>query len=79
MLHSILIFACLFTGIFAQFARADESYFGYIYTTDLLPQGKWEYEQLNTFRTGKARGSYSALDFRNEFEYGVTNNFSASF
>ena len=59
-------------------ARADESPFGYLYTTDTLPKGHWEYEQWNTLRIGKAEGSYSAFDLRNEMEYGFTDRFSAS-
>jgi len=31
-------------------ARADEPLFGYTYTTDLLPPGKWEIEQWATDR-----------------------------
>jgi hypothetical protein len=58
--------------------RADESLFGYLYTTDSLPGGHWEYEQYHTLRSGKARGSYYSLDLRNEIEYGVTDRFSAS-
>ena len=60
-------------------AVADEPPFGYIYTTDSLPKGEWEYEQWNTVRTGKAAGSYTSFDFRNEFEHGFTDNFSGSF
>src|ERR1017187_10458750 len=41
------------------FARADETPFGYVYTTDSLPQGKWEYEQWNTVRTKKPQGTYT--------------------
>lgn len=59
-------------------AHADESLFGYIYTTDSLPKGQAEYEQWLTLRTGKARGTYRSLDVRNELEYGVTDRLSAS-
>ena len=58
---------------------ADESPFGYLYTTDTPTKGEWEYEQWNTVRSGKVGGSYTALDLRNEFEYGVTQSFSAAF
>jgi hypothetical protein len=60
-------------------AFADESPFGYLYTAETSPKGEWEYEQWNTVRTGKAQGSYTAFDLRNEIEYGVTDAFSASF
>jgi hypothetical protein len=60
-------------------ARADETPFGYIYTTDSLPKGKWEYEQWNTVRTGKPQGTYASLDNLNEAEYGFTDSFSGAF
>src|SRR5882672_9360389 len=60
-------------------AHADETPFGYIYTTESIPKGHWEYEQWNTVRTGKAAGSYTSFDLRNEMEYGVSDNFSAAF
>lgn len=59
-------------------AWAGETMFGYLYTTDTEPAGHWEYEQVHTLRTGKAQGEYTALDLRNEFEYGVTDAFQAS-
>jgi len=58
--------------------RADETPFGYIYTTESMPKGHWEYEQWNTLRTGKAAGSYTAFDLKNELEYGFTDRFQAS-
>jgi hypothetical protein len=60
-------------------ARADETPFGYVYTTDSIPKGEWEYEQWNTLRTGKTAGSYTSIDFLNEFEHGFTDNFSGAF
>lgn len=59
-------------------ARADESPFGYIYTSDSLPAAQWEYEQWITWRSGKARGAYRSLDLRNEIEYGITDRFSGA-
>src|ERR1041385_7164039 len=59
--------------------RADESPFGYLYTTDSLPKGHWEYEQWHTIRTGKPQGTYTSLDILNEAEYGFTDTFSGSF
>ena len=37
-------------------ARADEAVFAWTYTTDLLPQGKWEYEHWTTARWEKEHG-----------------------
>lgn len=60
-------------------AHASEGTFGYVYTLDNTPKGNWEYEQKQTYRTGKARGHYHAVDLRNEFEYGITDNFQVAF
>lgn len=60
-------------------ARADEALFGYIYTTDSLPAKQWEFEQIQTLRTGKARGQYTSLDLRTEVEYGISDRFSTAF
>lgn len=59
-------------------ARADEPLFGFVYTTDILPQGKAEVEQWLTWRRQKGAGSFNVLEGRTEFEYGVTNDFQAS-
>ena len=56
-------------------ARADEAIFAWTYTTDLLPKGKWEFEQWMTARWEKEHGTYNVFDFREELEYGVTDNF----
>ena len=56
-------------------ARADESIFSWTYTTDLLPKGQWEFEQWATGRWAKEHGTYGAIDFREEIEYGITDNF----
>src|SRR5882672_10173805 len=60
-------------------AVADDPPFGYVYTTDSIGKGEWEYEQWNTVRTGKAAGSYTSIDFLNEFEHGFTDDFSGAF
>ena len=63
----------------SQRSFASEGYFGYLYTTDTTPANNWEYEQKQTLRIGKARGTYTAVDLRSEFEYGVTDKFQAAF
>jgi hypothetical protein len=65
-----LIFLFSFT-----IASADEAIFAWTYTTDLLPKGRWEFEQGVTSRWEKEHGTYSALDFREELEYGLTDDF----
>ena len=59
-------------------ARAGESPFGYLYTTDTHPKGSAEIEQWMTLRKGKMQGNYSLGQYRTEIEYGVTDRFQAS-
>jgi len=59
-------------------ARADEPLFGYVYTTDLLPQGRWELEQWFTDREGQASGHFHHVDMSTEAEYGVLDNLQMS-
>ncbi len=57
---------------------ADESIFAWTYTTDLLPKGKWEVEHWTTARLKKEHGTYNVVDFREEIEYGVLDNFQVA-
>ena len=66
-----MIFLCLL--VFGFSAQASEGLFGYMYTAETTPAENWEYEQKQTLRSGKARGSYTSFDLRNEFEYGITD------
>jgi hypothetical protein len=56
-------------------AQAHESLFAWTLTTDLTPKGHGEFEQWFTARWEKEHGSYHVFDFREELEYGVTDNF----
>lgn len=58
----------------ASTASAEESQFGYVYTTDLLPKGAMEVEQWATWRHQKVAGTFDQLDGRTEFEYGLADN-----
>ncbi|HSQ98920.1 MAG TPA: DUF6662 family protein [Sphingomicrobium sp.] len=58
--------------------RADEQYFGYTYSAEVLPKGQTETELWATDRQGKATGHYDAQDYRLELEHGFTNRFTAS-
>ncbi|HEY8931853.1 MAG TPA: DUF6662 family protein [Rariglobus sp.] len=58
--------------------HADENYFGYTYGSDTLPKGKSEIYQWITSRTGKADGSYAALDLQTEIEHGFTDRLQGS-
>ena len=55
--------------------EAHEAIFAWTYTTDLTPKGHGEFEQWITPRWEKEHGNYSVIDFREELEYGVTDNF----
>jgi hypothetical protein len=57
----------------AQEVRAEEPAFGYTFTTDLLPKGKWEVEQGLTVRRTKAGGDFTLFEHKSEIEYGVSD------
>lgn len=76
--------AWFFLGLFAlafsaAAGRADENYFGYSYGAETLPKGHWEIYQWTTSRSGKADGSYRALDLQTEIEHGFTDRLQGSF
>lgn len=54
-------------------ARADEPLFGFVYTTDLLPQGGKEIEEWTSWRHQKNSGYFDEFEGRTELEYGLTN------
>ncbi len=60
-------------ALFAPRAHAEESMFGYVYTTDLLPKGASEWEQWATWRHQQIGGKYDVLVGRTEYEYGLTD------
>lgn len=68
--------AALASAVFAPAqARADERPFAFVYDVTTTAQGKWEYEQWVTWKTIKDSDSkYDKVEFRHEFEYGVTDN-----
>ncbi len=69
---------CAVCAFIPPSGRADENLFGYTYTADVLPRGKWELEQWVTGRIGKESGSFLGLDFRTEIETGLTDRLQAS-
>ena len=75
LLASFLICDGIF---FMREASAHENIFGFSYTTETLPQGKWELEQVYQGRFGKHHGNYSNSFFRTELEYGFTDRFQGS-
>src|SRR6266403_5078276 len=59
----------------ASAARSHAPVFEWTYTTDIASKGEVEFEQWVTPRWEKEHGNYSVIDFREELEYGVTDNF----
>jgi hypothetical protein len=55
-------------------ASAGEPLFGFVNTTDLLPQGKTQIEQWVTVREGSSAGAYHLWEGRTEVDYGLANN-----
>lgn len=64
----------LFAALQFSFAHAGEGAFGWIYTLDLQPKDKWEFEQRVQLNQQQAAGTYDAWTARSELEYGVTND-----
>ena len=58
--------------------RADENYLGYTYGAETLPKGRSEIYQWVTSRTGKADGSYHAVDLQTEIEHGFSDRLQGS-
>jgi opacity protein-like surface antigen len=66
------------TAVAAAPAHADEQYFGYVYSAEVLPKGKTEAELWVTDRRGKEGGHFDAQDFRLELEHGFTDRLTIS-
>jgi len=69
-----------FTGLCALSAPAyaDEQYFDYTYSAEVLGKGETEAELWATDRRGKGDGHYDAQDYRIELEHGFTNRLTVS-
>ena len=65
-------------AVAANPAYADEQYFGYTYSAEVLGKGETESELWATDRRGKAAGHYDAQDYRIELEHGFTNRLTVS-
>src|SRR5215470_9673998 len=63
-------------------AWATERYFTYTYEPETMPKGAWEYEQWVTLAAGRdaavGQENYRNWQFREELEYGVTDNYTVS-
>lgn len=76
--YASLIPAILMLAQSVSPAYAGDSPFGYVYTTDLHPKGRWEVEQWATQRHGQSRGNYDAFVYRTELEYGLRDDLQVS-
>jgi uncharacterized protein DUF6662 len=74
--RAVTLAAVLLTAISA--VRADERLFTYVQEAEVLPKGGLEFEHWLTHRRGKADGVFSAWDFREELEYGLTDKLSVA-
>ena len=63
-------------------ASATERLFTYTYEPETMPKGGFEFEQWVTLLAGRNRtvgqDNYRRLEFREEFEYGFTDNYTMS-
>lgn len=63
-------------------AQANEHIFTYTYEPETLPAGAREFEQWATLRAGRnamvGQKDYQRWEIRDEFEYGVTDNYTLS-
>jgi hypothetical protein len=61
---------------------ADERFFTYIEDADVMPKGRWEFEQWLTYGKGYPEGDRNfnqyLWDFRSELEYGFTDKLSGA-
>jgi hypothetical protein len=65
-------------ALLAVTARADERRFTYSYEPDVLPKGQIEFEQWLTARLDRDGGDYSGWDFREEIEWGLTEQLTTA-
>jgi hypothetical protein len=65
-------------GLAATAAQADEQYFGYTYSAEVLGKGQTEMEFWVTDRRGKGQGHYDAQDYRVELEHGFTDRLTVA-
>ena len=77
-----LLAAALAVAFTVASASATERYFTYTYEPETMPKGLFEYEQWITLRAGRnsavGQEQYRQWQFRHEFEYGLTDNYTVS-
>ena len=71
--------AIVASGLLAVSATATDRRFTFTYEPETMPQGAKEFEQWITLKAGRTKNvdqeNYNQWDFREEFEYGVTDNY----
>ncbi len=76
----LLALAAVSGSLFSSFAT--ERNFTYTYEPETMPQGGLEYEQWIGLRAGRTKAvgqeNYNKWELREELEYGVTDNYTAS-
>ena len=85
-IQSRIIFplAILLSAAFFHTAGATERFFTYSYEPETMPKGGMEFEQWVTLRTQRTRGgdvkqgNFNRWELREEFEYGVNDNYTVS-
>jgi opacity protein-like surface antigen len=74
----LMMLGASLAGLAAAPAKADEQYFGYTYSAEVLGKGQTETEFWVTDRRGKGEGHYDAQDYRVELEHGFTDRLTVS-
>lgn len=74
----LTLLAALFGAALMNPTQADEGLFTYAYASETLPKGEKEVALFIKNRSDKGIGNYRATDYTAEFEYGVSDRFTAS-
>ena len=81
-LHTAIVAAAAALTLGSATANATERVFTYSYEPEAMPKGGMEFEQWVTLRTQRTdevgQDNYNRWEFREEFEYGVTDNYTVS-
>src|SRR5207248_5293237 len=78
IMKRLMVLGVGLAGLAATPAQADEQYFGYTYSSDVLGKGASEMELWAPDRRDKGEGHYDAQDYKIELEHGDSNRFSVS-
>jgi len=79
MNSKLLTASAILSILIATPVSAGEHLLGYIKGAETMPEGAQEFYQFVTRRWDKGAGNYAAINTVTEYEWGVTNRFTASF